>query len=153
MPRCVGQPLEAGREARTDPPSEPRGSQPCRHFNSRLPAYKTKRENKHLLFEATKFVVICSSSSLKLTQQWEIRITTFIFRTDETFTNILGFFFFFFFCLFVFLGPYPWHLEVPGEGSNRSCRRWPTPQPQQGQIQAGSATYTTAHGNAGSLTH
>ena len=28
-----------------------------------------------------------------------------------------------------------------------------TPQPQQHGIQATSATYTTAHGNAGSLTH
>lgn len=29
--------------------------------------------------------------------------------------------------------------KVPGEGSNQSCR--PTPQPQQHQIQAKSATY------------
>ena len=28
-----------------------------------------------------------------------------------------------------------------------------TPQPQQHRIQAASATYTTAHANAGSLTH
>ena len=33
------------------------------------------------------------------------------------------------------------------------CSCWPTPQPQQHQTQATSATYTTAHGNAGSLTH
>ena len=31
--------------------------------------------------------------------------------------------------------------------------QWPTPQPQQCQIWAASATYTTAHSNAGSLTH
>jgi len=30
---------------------------------------------------------------------------------------------------------------------------WPTPQPQQHHIQATSSTYTTAHGNARSLTH
>ena len=30
---------------------------------------------------------------------------------------------------------------------------WPTPQPQQCQSWAASATYTTAHGNDGSLTH
>ena len=30
---------------------------------------------------------------------------------------------------------------------------WPTPQPQQCQIQAAFATYTTAYGNTGSLTH
>ena len=29
----------------------------------------------------------------------------------------------------------------------------PTPEPQQHGIRAASATYTTAHGNAGSLTH
>ena len=33
---------------------------------------------------------------------------------------------------------------------SRSCQ--PTPKPQQWQIQATSATFTTAHGNAGSLT-
>ena len=32
-----------------------------------------------------------------------------------------------------------------------SC--WPAPQPQQHQIRAESATYTTAHGKARSLTH
>ena len=40
-----------------------------------------------------------------------------------------------------------------GEGSNRSYCCWPTPQPQPHQIRDTSATYTTAHGNAGSLTH
>ena len=34
---------------------------------------------------------------------------------------------------------------------NQSWSCWPTPQ--QLEIQAASATYTTAHGNAGSLTH
>ena len=38
-------------------------------------------------------------------------------------------------------------------GLDRSCSRWPTPQSQQRQIQASSSTYTTAHGNTGSLTH
>ena len=36
---------------------------------------------------------------------------------------------------------------------NRSCSCQPMPQPQQCQIQAGSVTYTTAHGNTGSSTH
>ena len=36
---------------------------------------------------------------------------------------------------------------------NQSCSCQPTPQPQQHRIQASSATYTTAHGNAGFLTH
>ena len=38
----------------------------------------------------------------------------------------------------------------PGQGLNWSCSCWPTPHPQQCQIWA--AIYTTAHGNAGSLT-
>ena len=38
------------------------------------------------------------------------------------------------------------------QARGQSCSRWPTPQPQQHQIQALSATYTTAHGNTGSLT-
>ena len=41
----------------------------------------------------------------------------------------------------------------PGYESNRSCSCQLTPEPQQRQIQATCATYTTAHGNTGSLTH
>ena len=52
-----------------------------------------------------------------------------------------------------FLGLLLWHMEVPGEGSNQSYSCLPTPQPQQRGIRAESAAYTTAHGNAGSLTH
>ena len=37
--------------------------------------------------------------------------------------------------------------RFPDQGSNRSCSRWLTPQPQQHQIRATSANYTTAHGN------
>ena len=36
-------------------------------------------------------------------------------------------------------------------GSQARCRIWP--EPQQHEIRAESVTYTTAHGNAGSLTH
>ena len=39
------------------------------------------------------------------------------------------------------------------KGSNRSCSCRPTPGTQQRGIRAASATYTTVHGNAGSLTH
>ena len=52
-----------------------------------------------------------------------------------------------------FLGPHLWHMEVPRLGSYRSCSHWPIPEPQQYQIRAVSATYTTAPGNAKSLTH
>ena len=40
-----------------------------------------------------------------------------------------------------------------GQGLNQSCSHRPKPEPQQYQIQGVSATYTTANGNAGSLTH
>ena len=57
------------------------------------------------------------------------------------------------FFFFVFLGPHPWHVEVPRLGVNQSYSCQPTPQPQQRGIQAASSAYTTALGNAGSLTH
>ena len=41
--------------------------------------------------------------------------------------------------------------QARGGNGSRIC--WPIPQPQQHQSQAVSATYTTAHGNVGSLTH
>ena len=41
---------------------------------------------------------------------------------------------------------------APKLGSNRSCSFEPTPQLQQRGFQAISATYTTAQGNARSLT-
>ena len=43
--------------------------------------------------------------------------------------------------------------RFPGQGLNRNCSHQPTPEPQQRGIGAASATYTTAHGNAGSSTH
>ena len=43
--------------------------------------------------------------------------------------------------------------DSQARGSNQSYSCWPLPQPQQCQIWATSATYTTAHSNAKSLTH
>ena len=44
--------------------------------------------------------------------------------------------------------------NFPSQGSNLSCSRQPTPQPQQDcQIQGASATYTKALGNVGSSAH
>ena len=43
--------------------------------------------------------------------------------------------------------------KFPDSGSNWICSCQPVPQPQQCQIWAAFMTYTTAHGNAGSLTH
>ena len=52
---------------------------------------------------------------------------------------------------FCFLGPHPWHMELPrlGVKSELHLPAYTT----QCQIQATSATYTTAHGNTGPLTH
>ena len=60
---------------------------------------------------------------------------------------------FFFFFFLVFLGPQPWHMEVPSQGSNQNYSCQPTPQPQQHQILVVSATQTTAQSNTESLTH
>ena len=42
--------------------------------------------------------------------------------------SIFSFFFFFF---FVFLGPHPWHMQVPRLGVKSELCLWPTPQPRQ----------------------
>ena len=56
------------------------------------------------------------------------------------------------FCFLLLLGLHMRHMEVPRlRVELDSCR--PMPQPRQLGIQAVSVTYTTAHGNAGSLTH
>ena len=54
-----------------------------------------------------------------------------------------------FFVCFGLLGPHLWRMKVPKLGVESE----PMPQPQQCQIRAESVTYTTAHGNARSLTH
>ena len=60
----------------------------------------------------------------------------------------------FFFCLFAFSRAASHGIwRLPGQGSNRSYGYRPTPEPWQRGIRAMSATYTTAHGNARSLTH
>ena len=60
-------------------------------------------------------------------------------------------------CVFLFflsfLGPHLWHMEVPRLGVESEYRWWPTPEPQQLQIQATSAACTAAHGYVGSMTH
>ena len=61
-------------------------------------------------------------------------------------------FFFFVFCLFR-ATPTRGLWTFPGCGSNRTYICQPTPQPQQRGILASSATYTTVHGYARSLTH
>ena len=58
-----------------------------------------------------------------------------------------------FFFFSVFSGPHLQHTEVPRLGVESELLHWPTSQPQQHRIQATPVTYTTAHSNAGSLTH
>ena len=54
---------------------------------------------------------------------------------------------------FVFSGPHPWHIGGSQARSlSRAVAARPTLESQQYQIQAETASYTTAHGNAGSLT-
>ena len=79
-------------------------------------------------------------------------------RTDEYFCLfgwLIGLFFcFFVFCfLFFFLGSHSQHMEVSRLRIKSELQPWPMPQPQQRRIWTMSATYTTAHGNASSLTH
>ena len=65
-------------------------------------------------------------------------------------------FFFFFFCLSVFSRATPAAYGgslARGCWIRQSCSHQPTPEPQQHGIQAVSVTYTTAHSNAGFLTH
>ena len=64
-----------------------------------------------------------------------------------TFSVFFFFFFFFFFCCPCCI----WWF--PGWGSHQSYSCQPMSQTQQHRIQATSATYTTAHGNTGFLTH
>ena len=58
---------------------------------------------------------------------------------------------------FFFLGMGLQHVEVPRQGVKSELQLRPTPQPQPQPQQCGiwatSATYITAHGNTGSLTH
>ena len=57
-----------------------------------------------------------------------------------------------FFFLF-FLRLHLHHMEVPGPGIKSELQLQSTPQPWHHWIQAEPATYATAYGNAGSLTH
>ena len=84
-------------------------------------------------------------------QDWVTWRFFFFFPAYATFFKFFLFFYFFIFCLFATsLGRSHSIWRFPGSGWNRSCSRRPTPEPQQRGIRAASATYTTAHGNAGS---
>ena len=61
--------------------------------------------------------------------------------------------FIYLFIYFVFLGPHPWHMEVPRLGVESELQLLACTTATACGIRATSVTYTTAHGNAGSLTH
>lgn len=61
--------------------------------------------------------------------------------------------FFFFFWFFRATPMAQAHGGSQARGWTRAVAAWPTPQPQQCQIRATSATYITAHSNTRSLTH
>ena len=66
--------------------------------------------------------------------------------------NISSFFFFLSFCA-IFWAPPTAYGDFQARGLIRPVASWPTPEPQQRQMKATSATYTTAHGNTRSLAH
>ena len=70
-------------------------------------------------------------------------------------STVYYYYYYYYYYYFVSLGLHPQHMELPRLGSNwsYSCQPTPQPQPQQHQIPEASEIYTTAHGNAGSLTH
>ena len=78
----------------------------------------------------------------------------FLFHHLKDLLDVLLFFYFYLiFCCFAI----SWATPVAYGGSQArgpigAVATWPTPEPQQRGIRAASATYTTAHGNAGSLT-
>ena len=77
--------------------------------------------------------------------------------TTSTFASSLSSFHFFSFSFLLFYLSFQgctrdtW--RFPGQGLNQICSRPPMPQPQQCQIRAVSATYTTAHSSARALIH
>ena len=73
------------------------------------------------------------------------RLSVWLKKARQTYILFLSFFFW---------GVHTHSIEkFPDQGSNQSYSCWPSPQPQQCQIQDTSATYTTAHGNTRSLAH
>ena len=67
--------------------------------------------------------------------------------------NILFHFFFFFFFFAFSRAAHVAYGDSQARGLIGAVAARPTPEPQQLGIRAVSATYTTAHGNARSLTH
>ena len=93
--------------------------------------------------------VVGQQLQLQLTPSLELPYAAGVTLTRK---KMLSTFFFFFFFGLLRAAPAAYG-GFQARGSNQSYSRWPMPQPQQCQIRATFATYTTTHGNAGSLTH
>ena len=109
--------------------------------------------NKEVILPAVFFHISLARLNLEATSSckggWE---SHYLAKRNEIVTPGLNQQWFIHF-FFSFLWPNLQHMEVPRQGSNRSCSCWPTPQPQQNQIQDMSVTYTTPCGNPRSLSH
>ena len=68
-------------------------------------------------------------------------------------SEICIFSFFLFLFLFCFFGPHPWHMAFPSLGVKTELQLLAFATAKQRGIQSASATYTTVHRNARSLTH
>ena len=89
---------------------------------------------------------------------WQHQIPAASGTYAAAFGNAGSFFFFFshflfYFTVLSFLGCTYGIGSFPGQGSNQSCSRWLTLQPQPLRVKAASETYAIAYGNPGSLTH
>ena len=86
-----------------------------------------------------------------LWENWQIPKITLFFSSFFRSLSLPSSFSFLSFVLFAGHTSITW--RFPGSGSNWSFICWPAMQAQQRQIRVASATYITAHSNAGSLTH
>ena len=109
----------------------------------------------HVGFMAHTYVLECTHTHTHTHQSlWCIYLLIKGRMNPKQVTLLKIFYLFIYFLSFVLFQDYTHGTcMLPGQGSNQSYSCQPTPQPQQCQVQAMSATYTTAHGNAGSPTH
>ena len=96
----------------------------------------------------TPIIYILLYSSYTSTREYIVlgHIYIYIYIYIYMYTHTHTFFFFSVFCLFR-------AASAAHGGSQARGLIGATPQPQQRQIRAASSTYTTTHGNTGSLTH
>ena len=134
------------------------------HFNSSYWWIILKKCHTDLNFHQQKNMCFpteyCQTSSLLIFDQvienrflelFSCAYSTFSTGSKVIIVPISFSFFLFFFFFHLFRATLKAYGASPRQGSNQSCSCWPTPQ--QRRIPAVSATYTTTHRNARSLTH